>query len=53
MKDMLAEMRQSRDDWTAQAERLSVSAIWRFFARRRITLKKSPRTQPSRKDRTS
>ena len=33
--------------------RFSVSAIWRFFARRRITLKKSPRTRPSRKDRTS
>ena len=36
-----------------KGHRFSVSAIWRFFARRRITLKKSPRTQPSRKDRTS
>ena len=36
-----------------KGHRFSVSAIWRFFARRRIPLKKSPRTQPSRKDRTS
>ena len=36
-----------------KGHRFSVSAIWRFFARRRITLKKSPRTRPSRKDRTS
>jgi len=36
-----------------KGHRFSISAIWRFFARRRITLKKSPRTRPSRKDRTS
>jgi transposase len=36
-----------------KGHRFSVSAIWRFFARRRITLKKSPPTRPSRKDRTS
>ena len=35
-----------------KGHRFSVSAIWRFFSRRKITLKKSPRTRPSRKDRT-
>jgi transposase len=33
--------------------RFSVSTIWRFFARRGITLKKSRRTLPSGKGRTS
>ena len=35
----------------ALAERglsIGVSSIWRFFARREITLKKRPRTRPSR-----
>jgi transposase len=36
-----------------QGHRFSVSAIWRFFDRRRITLKKSLRMRPSRKGRTS
>jgi transposase len=31
----------------------SISAIWRFFARRRITFKKSPRTRQSRNVLTS
>jgi len=35
-----------------KGSRFSVSAIWRFFSRRKITLKKSRRTRPSRKDRT-
>ena len=30
----------------------SVSTLWRFFERHRITLKKSPRTPPSRSART-
>ena len=33
--------------------RFSVSTIWRFFDRRKVTLKKSPRTPPSRRGRTS
>jgi len=33
--------------------RFSISTIWRFFARRGITLKKSRRTLPSGKGRTS
>ena len=33
--------------------RFSVSTIWRFFARRGVTLKKSRRTLPSRTGRTS
>lgn len=33
--------------------RFSVSTIWRFFDRRRLTLKKSPRTRPSRSAPTS
>jgi transposase len=36
-----------------KGHRFSVSAIWRFFARRRITLKKSRRTRPNRKGRIS
>jgi len=33
--------------------RFSVSTIWRFFDRRQFTLKKSPRTRPSRSAPTS
>ena len=36
-----------------KGHRFSVSAIWRFFQRRKITLKKSRRTRPSRKGRNS
>ena len=36
-----------------KGHRFSVSAIWHFFQRRKITLKKSRRTRPSRKGRTS
>ena len=32
---------------------VAISTLWRFFARRRITLKKRPRTPPSRIGRTS
>jgi transposase len=35
-----------------KGHRFSVSTIWRFFDRRKITLKKSRRTRPSRKGRT-
>ena len=31
-----------------KGHRFSVSAIWRFFGRRRISLKKSPHTRPSK-----
>ena len=33
--------------------RFSVSTIWRFFERRKLTLKKRPRTRPSRSGPTS
>jgi len=36
----------------ARGEKFSPSMLWRFFARREITLKKSPRTRASRIDRT-
>ena len=53
----LLSMREKRSDATlreyqaALAERglsIGVSSIWRFFVRRGITLKKRPRTRPSR-----
>jgi transposase len=37
----------------ADGHAFSVSALSRFFQRRKITLKKRPRTPPSRSDRTS
>jgi transposase len=36
-----------------KGHRFSVSTIWRLFARRKITRKTSPRTQPNRKGRIS
>jgi transposase len=36
-----------------KGHRFSISTIWRFFARRKITLKKSRRTRPSRRGPTS
>ena len=36
-----------------EGHRFAVSTIWRFFHRRRLTLKKSPRTRPSRSGPTS
>lgn len=36
-----------QDALTDKGHRFSVSAIWRFFDRRQISLKKSPRTRPS------
>jgi transposase len=36
-----------------QGHGFGLATLWRFFARRRITLKKRPRTQPSRTVRTS
>ena len=36
-----------------KGHRFSVSTIWRFFARRKITLEKSQRTRPNRKGRIS
>ncbi len=41
----LAEMRAAL---AAKGHSFSISALSRFFARRRITLKKSPRTRPSK-----
>lgn len=38
--------------WRERGTVASVSALWRFFDRHRITLKKSPRTRPSRSART-
>jgi transposase len=35
-----------QDALAKKGHRFSVSAIWRFFDRRRISLKRSPRTQP-------
>jgi hypothetical protein len=36
-----------------KGHRFSVSTIWRFFDRRQLTLKKRPRTRPSRSAPTS
>lgn len=36
-----------------QGHGFGIATLWRFFARRRITLKKRPRTRPSRTARTS
>jgi transposase len=36
-----------------EGHRFAVSTIWRFFHRRRLTLKKRPRTRPSRSAPTS
>jgi transposase len=36
-----------------KGRRFSVSTIWRFFARRKITLKKSQRTRPNKEGRIS
>ena len=36
-----------------KGHRFSVSTIWRFFARRKITLKKSQRTRPNKEGRIS
>ena len=36
-----------------RGETFGVTTIWRFFQRRKITLKKSPPTQPSKSARTS
>jgi transposase len=38
--------------WRECGVAVSVSALWRFFDRHKITLKKSPRTRPSRSVRT-
>jgi transposase len=38
--------------WRERGISVSVSALWRFFDRHKITLKKSPRTRPSRSART-
>jgi transposase len=45
----LAELRAALAD---QGIRLGQTTLWRFFARRRITLKKRPRMPPSRTGRT-
>lgn len=37
-----------RDRLAGDGVTVSVSSLWRFFERRRITLKKRPRTPPSR-----
>ena len=46
----LAEMRSAL---AAKSHSFSLSALSRFFARRGITLKKSPRTRPNKSDRIS
>ncbi len=46
----LAEMRAAL---AAKGHSFSLSALWRFFARRGVTLKKSLRTRPSKIARTS
>jgi transposase len=46
----LAELREAL--WRERGVRVAVSTLWRFFERRRITLKKRRRTPPSRSART-
>jgi len=47
----LAELRAKLMD--ERGETFGTTTIWRFFQRRKITLKKSPRTRPSKSGRTS
>lgn len=42
-----------RADLAERGVRLGYGTLWRFFARHGLTLKKRPRTLPSRTDRTS
>ena len=46
----LAELREAL--WRERGVRVAGSTLWRFFDRRRITLKKRRRTPPSRSART-
>jgi len=46
----LAELREAL--WRERGLRVAISTLWRFFDRRRITLKKRRRTPPSRSGRT-
>jgi transposase len=46
----LAELREAL--WRERGLRVAVSTLWRFFDRRRITLKKRRRRPPSRSART-
>jgi transposase len=46
----LAELREAL--WRERGVRVAVSTLWRFFERRRITLKKRRRMPPSRSART-
>jgi transposase len=46
----LAELREAL--WRERCVRVAVSTLWRFFERRRITLKKRRRMPPSRSART-
>ena len=48
-----ATLEEIRAALAAQGLTFGVTTLWRFFERRRYTLKKRPPTQPSRKDPTS
>jgi transposase len=41
-------LRELREELRAHGVRVSIGALWRFFDRRQITLKKRPRTQRSK-----
>lgn len=41
------------EELRARGVAVGYGSLWRFFARRRITRKKRPRTRPSRRGRTS
>lgn len=45
-------LRELRDELRARGVRVSIGALWRFFDRRQITLKKRPRMRLSRSDPT-